>query len=175
MYLYCAALELLCDYSKSKSWLLVTHTLPFQNTQRDSANHTKTSTRCCKTNYERRAWDVSVSVCLALFKEGRRNPLMMLPAIWTRLLTEAATKSALYCISVGRLEAVSWRVDYTLSSSELREINEPVIQLKLQIQGAESGCTDTTVVSVSADKFRVLLAGQHFILSSHNLLKLFPK
>lgn len=59
---------------------------------------------------------------------------------------------------MGQLEAVSWRVDYTLSSSELREVNEPVIQLKLQAQGAESG-TETTVVSVSADKLRVLLTG----------------
>lgn len=54
---------------------------------------------------------------------------------------------------------MSWRVDYTMSSSELREVNEPIIQLKLQAQGAESGSTETTVVSVSADKFRVLLAG----------------
>ncbi|TKS73489.1 COMM domain-containing protein 4 [Collichthys lucidus] len=59
---------------------------------------------------------------------------------------------------VGRLDAVSWRIDYTLSSSELREVNEPVIQLKLQTQGAVPGPTETTVVSVSADKFRVLLA-----------------
>lgn len=70
-------------------------------------------------------------------------------------------------ISVGRLQSVSWRVDYTLSSSELREVNEPMIQLKLQTQGAESGSTETTVVSVSADKFRVLLAGQLCNLQSH--------
>lgn len=61
-------------------------------------------------------------------------------------------------LRLGRLESVSWRIDYTLSSSELREVNEPLIQLKLQSQGAQSGSTETTVVSVSADKFRVLLA-----------------
>ncbi|XP_034032332.1 COMM domain-containing protein 4 [Thalassophryne amazonica] len=61
-------------------------------------------------------------------------------------------------LRLGRLEAVSWRVDYTLSSSELKEVNEPVVHLKLQAQGAESGSTETTVVSVSADKFRVLLS-----------------
>ncbi|XP_037307655.2 COMM domain-containing protein 4 [Pungitius pungitius] len=61
-------------------------------------------------------------------------------------------------LRLGRLETVSWRVDYTLSSSELREVNEPLIHLKLQTQGAESGSTETTVVCVSADKFRVLLA-----------------
>lgn len=60
-------------------------------------------------------------------------------------------------LRLGRLEAVSWRVDYTLSSSELREINEPCVQLKLQVQGAESGVSETTAVTVSADKFRVLL------------------
>uniref|UniRef100_A0A3P8V7X3 COMM domain containing 4 n=1 Tax=Cynoglossus semilaevis TaxID=244447 RepID=A0A3P8V7X3_CYNSE len=61
-------------------------------------------------------------------------------------------------LRLGKLEAVSWRVDYTLSSSEQKEVNQPMIQLKLQTQGAESGSTETSVVSVSADKFRVLLA-----------------
>lgn len=64
------------------------------------------------------------------------------------------------CVSVGRLEGVSWRVDYTLSSSELQEVNEPTVQLCLQTQGAETGSTETTIVSVSADKFRVLLTGE---------------
>lgn len=61
-------------------------------------------------------------------------------------------------LRLGRLENVSWRVDYTLSSSALREVNEPTVQLKLQTQGAESGATETTVVSLSGDKFRVLLS-----------------
>uniref|UniRef100_A0A3P9NXL7 COMM domain containing 4 n=1 Tax=Poecilia reticulata TaxID=8081 RepID=A0A3P9NXL7_POERE len=56
-----------------------------------------------------------------------------------------------------RLDSVSWRVDYTLSSSELREVNEPLVHLKLQTQGTEPGSSDTTVVSISPDKFRVLL------------------
>lgn len=60
---------------------------------------------------------------------------------------------------MGRLEAVSWRVDYTLSSSELREVNEPLINLKLQCQGEMPGSSETKVFSVSADKFRVMLAG----------------
>lgn len=60
-------------------------------------------------------------------------------------------------LRLGRLEAVNYRVDYTLSSSELKEVNEPTVQLKLQAQNPESGSTETTVVSVSADKFRVLL------------------
>uniref|UniRef100_A0A8C5N1D1 COMM domain-containing protein 4-like n=1 Tax=Gouania willdenowi TaxID=441366 RepID=A0A8C5N1D1_GOUWI len=60
-------------------------------------------------------------------------------------------------LRLGRLEEVSWRVDYTLSSSQLKQVNQPVVQLKLQTQGAESRSSETTVVSVSADKFRVLL------------------
>lgn len=71
--------------------------------------------------------------------------------------SELQDKQRATSLRLGRLEAVSWRVDYTLSSSELRQVNEPLIQLRLQAQGAESGSTETTVVSASADKFRVLL------------------
>ncbi|KAM4554059.1 COMM domain-containing protein 4 [Fundulus heteroclitus] len=56
-----------------------------------------------------------------------------------------------------RLDSVSWRVDYTLSSSEIREVNEPLIHLKLQTHRADPGSSDTTMVSISPDKFRVLL------------------
>ncbi|CAN9499338.1 unnamed protein product [Ophioblennius macclurei] len=59
-------------------------------------------------------------------------------------------------LRLNRLESVSWRVDYTLSSSELSEVNKPEIHLKLQTKRTDS-TTDTTVVTVSADKFRVLL------------------
>lgn len=76
-----------------------------------------------------------------------------------------------HCVcSVGRLEAVNWRVDYTLSSSELKEVNEPTVQLKLQAQDPETGSTETTVVSVTADKFRVLLTGMIKSLQPINLL-----
>lgn len=61
-------------------------------------------------------------------------------------------------LRLGRLESVSWRVDYMLSSSELKEVNEPSVQLRLQSQEPESGSTQTTVVSITADKFRVLLS-----------------
>ena len=76
------------------------------------------------------------------------------------------------CVSVSRLNSVSWRVDCILSSSELKEVNEPTVHLKLQAQGAESGSAETTVVSVSADKFRVLLTGV-FCYVLHELLSLF--
>ncbi|XP_051979191.1 COMM domain-containing protein 4-like [Xyrauchen texanus] len=60
-------------------------------------------------------------------------------------------------LRLGRLEAVNWRVDYTLSSSELKEVNEPTVQLRLQARNPETDSRETTVVSVTADKFRVLL------------------
>ncbi|XP_051548853.1 COMM domain-containing protein 4-like isoform X3 [Myxocyprinus asiaticus] len=60
-------------------------------------------------------------------------------------------------LRLGHLEAVNWRVDYTLSSSELKEVNEPTVQLRLQAQNPETDSTETTVVSITADKFRVLL------------------
>lgn len=61
-------------------------------------------------------------------------------------------------LRLGCLQGVSWRVDYTLSSSELREVNEPAVHLKMQVQGAESGSSESHVVSLSANKFRVLLS-----------------
>ncbi|XP_056595836.1 COMM domain-containing protein 4 [Triplophysa dalaica] len=60
-------------------------------------------------------------------------------------------------LRLGHLEAVNWRVDYTLSSSELKEVNEPTVQLRLQAQNPETDSIETTVVSITADKFRVLL------------------
>uniref|UniRef100_A0A672MIE7 COMM domain-containing protein 4-like n=1 Tax=Sinocyclocheilus grahami TaxID=75366 RepID=A0A672MIE7_SINGR len=60
-------------------------------------------------------------------------------------------------LRLGGLEAVNWRVDYTLSSSELKQVNEPTVQLRLQAQDPETDSTQTTTVSITADKFRVLL------------------
>lgn len=66
---------------------------------------------------------------------------------------------------VGHLEAVNWRVDYTLSSSELKEVNEPTVQLRLQAQNPETDSIETTVVSITADKFRVLLTGENNLVN----------
>lgn len=92
-------------------------------------------------------------------RQTERDQLEMWVIYDCSLLTKHSNNSTLLWISVGRLEAVSWRVDYTLSSSEMKVVNEGVIQLKLQASGAESGSSQTTVVSLSADKFRVLLSG----------------
>uniref|UniRef100_U3IXF6 COMM domain containing 4 n=1 Tax=Anas platyrhynchos platyrhynchos TaxID=8840 RepID=U3IXF6_ANAPP len=59
-------------------------------------------------------------------------------------------------LRLSQLDSVSWRVDYTLSSSELRDVGEPLVHLLLRLRG---GTTVAAVpVAVSADKFRVLLA-----------------
>lgn len=60
-------------------------------------------------------------------------------------------------LRVSGLESVQWRVDYILSSSELEEVNEPNIQLKLGVRSGNSGVVDPVAFTLSADKFRVLL------------------
>ncbi|XP_075287837.1 COMM domain-containing protein 4 isoform X2 [Opisthocomus hoazin] len=55
-------------------------------------------------------------------------------------------------LRLSRPGPVRWRVDYALSSSELREVDEPLVHLSF-------GLSDSaTAFSLSADKFRVLLA-----------------
>lgn len=61
---------------------------------------------------------------------------------------------------MSQLGSVSWRVDYTLSSSELREVNEPLVHLNFNVRDGEHGRTATIPMALSADKFRVLLAGE---------------
>ncbi|XP_072349034.1 COMM domain-containing protein 4 isoform X1 [Scyliorhinus torazame] len=61
-------------------------------------------------------------------------------------------------LRLNKLDSVSWRVDYTLSSSELKEVNEPVVHLKINVRNVDTGDVEPMVVSVTANKFRVLLA-----------------
>nr|XP_013812456.1 PREDICTED: COMM domain-containing protein 4 [Apteryx mantelli mantelli] len=63
-------------------------------------------------------------------------------------------------LRLSQLDSVSWRVDYTLSSSELQEVNEPLVHLMFGVRDRDSGVTETVPMAVSADKFRVLLAGK---------------
>ncbi|XP_041034561.1 COMM domain-containing protein 4 isoform X2 [Carcharodon carcharias] len=60
-------------------------------------------------------------------------------------------------LRLNKLDSVSWRVDYTLSSSELKEVNEPIVHLKINVRNIDTGAVEPTVVSVMANKFRVLL------------------
>lgn len=65
------------------------------------------------------------------------------------------------CTAVSRLDGVSWRVDYALSSSELQEVGEPLVQLLLRVRHREHGEPEAVPMAVSAEKFRVLLAGEN--------------
>ncbi|XP_066491811.1 COMM domain-containing protein 4 [Tiliqua scincoides] len=61
-------------------------------------------------------------------------------------------------LRLNRLDSTSWRVDYTLSSSELQQVNEPVVHLKLNVKDVDKGVVEPVAMTLSADKFRVLLA-----------------
>lgn len=76
--------------------------------------------------------------------------------------------SSIICLSfsapVNCLDSVSWRVDYTLSSSELQQVNEPIVHLKLNVRNVDKGVLEPLAMTLSSDKFRVLLAGKTFYL-----------
>ncbi|XP_061451595.1 COMM domain-containing protein 4 isoform X2 [Rhineura floridana] len=61
-------------------------------------------------------------------------------------------------LRLNRLDSVSWRVDYTLSSSELQQVNKPVVHLKLNVKDVDRGVLEPVAMTLSAEKFRVLLA-----------------
>ncbi|XP_046555794.1 COMM domain-containing protein 4-like isoform X2 [Haliotis rubra] len=60
-------------------------------------------------------------------------------------------------LRLSSLENVKWRVDYILSSSELKDINEPSVQIRLEMKNPDTRSTEPVAFTVSADKFRVLL------------------
>lgn len=72
----------------------------------------------------------------------------------------ANLRLALPLSSVNRLDSVSWRVDHTLSSSELQQVNEPLVHLKFTVRDGDRGGTEAFAMTMSAEKFRVLLAGE---------------
>ena len=47
-----------------------------------------------------------------------------------------------------------------LSSSELPEVNEPSVQLRLHVKNPDTGKVEPTSFAMSADKFRVFLSGK---------------
>lgn len=59
---------------------------------------------------------------------------------------------------MNRLASVGWRVDYTLSSSLLHSVEEPMVHLQLQVVPAPGTQAQPVSMSLSADKFQVLLA-----------------
>ncbi|CAG5114892.1 unnamed protein product [Candidula unifasciata] len=60
-------------------------------------------------------------------------------------------------LRVSGLDSVQWRVDYVLSSSELQNVNEPSVQIKLDIKQSDSAEPEPVAFTLTADKFRVLL------------------
>uniref|UniRef100_A0A8C2V1G7 COMM domain containing 4 n=1 Tax=Chinchilla lanigera TaxID=34839 RepID=A0A8C2V1G7_CHILA len=61
-------------------------------------------------------------------------------------------------LRVNRLVGVGWRVDYTLSSSLLRSVEEPLVHLQLEVAAAPGVVAQPVAMALSADKFQVLLA-----------------
>ncbi|KAB1257195.1 COMM domain-containing protein 4 [Camelus dromedarius] len=61
-------------------------------------------------------------------------------------------------VAVNRLAGVGWRVDYTLSSSLLRSVEEPMVHLRLEVAAASGAPAQPVAMSLSTDKFQVLLA-----------------
>ncbi|ELW70644.1 COMM domain-containing protein 4 [Tupaia chinensis] len=59
---------------------------------------------------------------------------------------------------VNQLSSVGWRVDYTLSSSLLRAVEEPVVHLRLEVAPAPGAAAQPIAMSLSADRFQLLLA-----------------
>lgn len=55
---------------------------------------------------------------------------------------------------------MGWRVDYTLSSSLLHSVEEPMVHLQLQVVPAPGTLAQPVSMSLSADKFQLLLAGK---------------
>nr|KAF6391610.1 COMM domain containing 4 [Pipistrellus kuhlii] len=59
---------------------------------------------------------------------------------------------------VNRLAGTGWRVDYIMSSSLLQPVEEPVVHLRLEVATAPEAPAQPVALSLSADKFQVLLA-----------------
>ncbi|KAM8780682.1 COMM domain-containing protein 4 isoform 1-T1 [Rhynchonycteris naso] len=61
-------------------------------------------------------------------------------------------------LRVNRLAGTGWRVDYTLSSSLLRSVEEPTVHLQLEVAATLDTPAQPLSMCLSADKFQVLLA-----------------
>ncbi|OPL33864.1 hypothetical protein AM593_08027, partial [Mytilus galloprovincialis] len=58
---------------------------------------------------------------------------------------------------ISQLDSVEWRVDYILSSSHLKSIDEPCVQLRLKVRDPNTDNVKPVTFTVTADKFRILL------------------
>lgn len=83
--------------------------------------------------------------------------------MWTEVENFVACPGAnclTFLPAVNRLASVGWRVDYTLSSSLLHSVEEPMVHLQLQVVPAPGTLAQPVSMSLSADKFQLLLAGK---------------
>ncbi|XP_054987942.1 COMM domain-containing protein 4 [Sorex araneus] len=61
-------------------------------------------------------------------------------------------------LRINRLVGVSWRVDYTLSSSLLQTAEAPMLHLRLQLADAPDEPAQPVTMALTVNKFQVLLA-----------------
>ncbi|XP_056428561.1 COMM domain-containing protein 4 isoform X1 [Hyla sarda] len=71
-------------------------------------------------------------------------------------------------LRLSRLSSVNWRVDQTLSSSVLQDVNEPVVHLNLCVK--DSASSRPVNITMSASKLRVLLTEMKQALEMTNSL-----
>ncbi|XP_019630590.1 PREDICTED: COMM domain-containing protein 4-like [Branchiostoma belcheri] len=61
-------------------------------------------------------------------------------------------------LKLSQLESAEWRVDYILSSSELQDVQEPMVQLRLRVRNPDTGNVVPHSFTMTADKFRLFLS-----------------
>ncbi|KAM9061017.1 COMM domain-containing protein 4 [Sarcophilus harrisii] len=60
-------------------------------------------------------------------------------------------------LRLSRLDGVGWRVDYTVSSSQLCQVHEPEVHLRLDVRRDPMGLAEPIAMTLSVKKFQVLL------------------
>uniref|UniRef100_A0A803JL34 COMM domain-containing 4 n=1 Tax=Xenopus tropicalis TaxID=8364 RepID=A0A803JL34_XENTR len=67
-----------------------------------------------------------------------------------------------------RISSLNWRVDQILSSSIVKQVNEPLVHLNLNV--TDAGCNQPLTMTVSASKLRVLITELKQALEMMNAL-----
>ncbi|XP_068927235.1 COMM domain-containing protein 4 [Petaurus breviceps papuanus] len=60
-------------------------------------------------------------------------------------------------LRLSRLDSVGWRVDYTVTSSQLCQVHEPEVHLRLDVRRDPAGPAEPIAMTLSVKKFQVLL------------------
>lgn len=61
-------------------------------------------------------------------------------------------------LRLSRLESIDWRVDYVLGSSELKDVEEPFVQLRLRVRNPDNDSIESLSFSLTQEKLKVFLA-----------------